>query len=176
VLSAAAELFHRRGFHAVTMDDIGSAVGIAGPSIYRHFRGKQAILYAIARRAADRLATDADDAVRASATEADALHRLVASYLRVLTSSPELSVGFSIDTASLDDAERAELIGVQRDYVTRWAMLLQAVHPTLTLREAKVTAHAALSVANDLARARRFAGRPHLTDDLRALMAAALDV
>ena len=176
VLSAAAELFDRHGFHAVTMDDIGSAVGIAGPSIYRHFPGKQAILYAIARRAADRLATDVDDAMRGNASEVAALHRLIASYVRVLTTAPELTVAFSIDTASLDDAERAELIRVQRDYVTRWAGLLQVVRPSLTLREAKVTTHAALAVANDLARARRFAGRPDLMGDLRALMAAALDI
>src|SRR5258707_130618 len=33
LLTAAAGLFHRDGFHAVTMEAIGTAAGIAGPSI-----------------------------------------------------------------------------------------------------------------------------------------------
>src|ERR1044071_6122185 len=44
ILAAAAELFARHGFHGVGIDDIGSAVGISGPALYRHFRSKDAML------------------------------------------------------------------------------------------------------------------------------------
>jgi AcrR family transcriptional regulator len=44
ILTAAAALFARRGFHGVSIDDIGSAVGMSGPGIYRHFPGKEAVL------------------------------------------------------------------------------------------------------------------------------------
>ena len=44
ILSAAAELFARYGFHGVGIDDIGAAVGISGPALYRHFRSKDAML------------------------------------------------------------------------------------------------------------------------------------
>src|ERR1700753_2853679 len=44
ILAAAAALFARRGFHGVTIDDIGSAVGMTGPGLYRHFPGKEAVL------------------------------------------------------------------------------------------------------------------------------------
>src|SRR3569833_1006145 len=43
ILSAAAELFAHHGFHGVGIDDIGAAVGISGPALYRHFRSKDAI-------------------------------------------------------------------------------------------------------------------------------------
>ena len=47
LLAAAARLFAARGFDAVRLEDIGAAVGISGPAIYRHFAGKAAVLTAI---------------------------------------------------------------------------------------------------------------------------------
>ncbi len=174
VLTAATELFHRHGFHAVSMDDIGAAAGIAGPSVYRHFAGKTAILCAIARRAADRLAAGAEQALRTSTGEREALHRLVVSYVDVLTGSPELAVSFLINTANLAEQESAELVRVQRDYVARWAGLLAATRPELQEREARITVRAALTIANDLVRTRRLAGRAQLPAELAVLMLAAL--
>jgi AcrR family transcriptional regulator len=47
IVAAAAELFAARGFAAVGIDDIGQRVGITGPAIYRHFKGKDALLEAV---------------------------------------------------------------------------------------------------------------------------------
>jgi AcrR family transcriptional regulator len=44
ILSASARLFRQRGFVAVGVDDIGAAVGVSGPAVYRHFRSKQDLL------------------------------------------------------------------------------------------------------------------------------------
>src|SRR4249919_3381428 len=40
----AARLFAARGFLGVGVDEIGKAVGISGPGLYRHFSGKDAML------------------------------------------------------------------------------------------------------------------------------------
>ena len=47
ILDQALELFATRGYDAVSMGDIGRAVGIKAPSLYNHFPGKQAIFEAI---------------------------------------------------------------------------------------------------------------------------------
>src|SRR3954470_12576144 len=44
ILKEAARLFAERGFHGVGVDEIGAAVGISGPALYRHFPGKDAML------------------------------------------------------------------------------------------------------------------------------------
>ncbi len=44
ILDAATDLFAERGYAEVSIDDIGAAVGIAGPSVYNHFASKQDIL------------------------------------------------------------------------------------------------------------------------------------
>lgn len=176
LLSGAAQLFHQRGYHAVSMEDIGAATGISGPSVYKHFPSKAALLCAIARRAADRLALDAERVLRTSADEAEALRGLAASYVRTLTGSFDLAVGLSVDRANIPEQDRADLVRVQRDYVANWVDLLLAARPVANAREAKITVHAALTIANDLTSTRRIASRPRLAGELIALMTAVLGV
>lgn len=176
LLSSAAGLFRRRGFHDVSMEEIGAAAGITGPSVYRHFPSKASLLQAIARRAADRLALASEQVLRGSSDEREALAGLVSSYVRVLTGSPELAVSFTIDGVNLAEQDRTELVRVQRDYVAQWVRLLCATNPDLNAREAKITVHAALTIANDLARTRRVTTRPNLPAELETLLKAVLQL
>lgn len=176
LLSAATELFRQRGFHDVSMEDIGAAAGIAGPSVYRHIPSKASLIHAIGRRGADRLALGTEEALRVSSDEREALRRLVSSYIQVLTGSGELVVSFSIDGVNLAEQDRAELLRIQRDYVGQWVSLLCAAQPELNPREAKITVHAALTIANDLARTRRVNARPNLAAELETLLRAVLSL
>ncbi|RSN11981.1 TetR family transcriptional regulator [Streptomyces sp. WAC 05977] len=175
ILAAATELFGQSGFRSVSMEEIGAAAGIAGPSVYRHFPSKAALMVAIGHRAADRLALAAERALR-TGDERDALRRLAASYVHTLLHTPELLVSFSGSPMELPERDKADLIRVQRDYVARWIALTSEVHPELSLREVKITVHAALTIANDLARTRRVNGRPNFEAELTALTHAVLKV
>ncbi|MGY6658455.1 TetR/AcrR family transcriptional regulator [Amycolatopsis sp. TRM77291] len=175
ILAAATELFGQRGFRSVSMEEIGAAAGIAGPSVYRHFPSKAALMVAIGHRAADRLALAAERALR-TGDERDALRRLAASYVHTLLHTPELLVSFSGSPMELPERDKADLIRVQRDYVARWIALTSEVHPELSLREVKITVHAALTIANDLARTRRVNGRPNFEAELTTLTHAVLKV
>ena len=44
ILSAAAAILADRGFHQTRLEDVGSAVGISGPALYRYFSGKEELL------------------------------------------------------------------------------------------------------------------------------------
>src|ERR1700712_1502436 len=44
ILAVAAQLFAKHGFHGVTIADLGAAVGVSGPALYRHFPSKEALL------------------------------------------------------------------------------------------------------------------------------------
>jgi len=47
IVRRAAELFEERGYYQTSMDDIAEAVGIAKPTLYHYFTGKDAILWRI---------------------------------------------------------------------------------------------------------------------------------
>jgi AcrR family transcriptional regulator len=44
LLENGAALFAAKGFHGVGVEELGDSVGLTGPSLYRHFRTKSALL------------------------------------------------------------------------------------------------------------------------------------
>lgn len=52
-LAAALELFGRRGYGGVSMNDIAQAVGVRAPSLYKHFESKDALWAAVVPIAQD---------------------------------------------------------------------------------------------------------------------------
>lgn len=171
----AGRLFGERGFHEVSMEDIGSAAGISGPSVYRHFPSKTAVFMAAAARVNDRLVRGRELVAATASTEREALEGLVRSYVPVMRESADLLlVGGEI--RALTDAERAELRRSQREYVSEWVRLLMAVRGELTAPEARVVVHMALTIANDLVRTGAVRRRPDLDAELPKLMLAALGI
>src|ERR1700674_5409393 len=47
LVAVAARLFATRGYRSVGVDDIGEALGLSGPAIYRHYPSKEALLVAV---------------------------------------------------------------------------------------------------------------------------------
>ncbi|HEV2780132.1 MAG TPA: TetR/AcrR family transcriptional regulator [Actinophytocola sp.] len=174
LLSAATRLFRERGYHAVSMEDIGAAAGIAGPSIYRHFASKADILVAAGYRMGDRLHVDADRALREAADPADALDRLVRSYVDTVLRTGNLMAVFASESISMAERDAKELLRIQRSYVAEWVKLLIETAPALDEREARVTVHAALTIVNDLTRTPRLAARPGIAEELVALASVVL--
>ena len=66
ILTAAAGKFARHGFRGVGIDDIGAAVGITGPALYRHFRNKDAMLAEMLTGISDKLLDGGRERVRAA--------------------------------------------------------------------------------------------------------------
>jgi AcrR family transcriptional regulator len=58
IATEAAALFDSRGYHATTMEDIATAVGIAKPTLYHYYRSKDQILYEIHEEFIDLLLTE----------------------------------------------------------------------------------------------------------------------
>ncbi|MFT3660815.1 MAG: TetR/AcrR family transcriptional regulator [Gordonia sp. (in: high G+C Gram-positive bacteria)] len=160
ILDAAARLFVERGYPGTGMDDIGAAVGITGPSVYKHFPSKDAILVAIGRRSALRLEAEAMAAALATPDPAARLDLLVDSYVQTITSTPDLRAALTCGYALAENPHATELLDGQRRYVARWIELLQAAQPQLDRKTATTTVHAALAVVNDAVRMPRSTPRP----------------
>jgi AcrR family transcriptional regulator len=169
LLSVATRLFQQRGFHAVSMEDIGAAAGMAGPSIYRHFDSKASLMLAAAYRMADALEVDVRRALAAATDPADALHRIVASYVDIVANSDGVVMQYGQELAAVSERHRTELRKRQRDYVAHWVRLLCTTQPDVPEAQARITVHAALTVINDLPRTRSVRTRPALAAELTEL-------
>ena len=172
LLTQATRLFRERGYHSVTMEEIGAAAGIAGPSVYRHFSGKSDLMRAACARMADRLVSGAARAIAGAGGPAEALDRLTASYAGILVAHRDLMAVYIAELSNLSEEHRGELRRLQRGYVAEWVRLITAASPGVSAAEARVVAHAALTIANDLARSGRMLARPGLEAEIAALMRA----
>ncbi|WP_124708905.1 TetR/AcrR family transcriptional regulator [Gordonia insulae] len=176
ILDAAAALFAVRGYAGVGVDDIGAAVGITGPSVYKHFSSKLAILLGIGQRSATRLEAGVMAAWATTADPAKLLALLVDSYVNVITSTPDLSVAFNNSFALAGQPTATDLVDVQRRYVARWTDLLLEADPDLTRERAAVDVHASLSIVNDAIRMRRGTRRPEFGAQMAYLMKGVLAI
>lgn len=158
ILAAAAGLFADRGYTTVGLEDIGAAVGIAGPSVYNHFDGKAQILTAIIFRGDEWLRMDMNRAFARATDPADALRRLLHSYTEFGLDNPHLVQVLVADTAHLPEPDRHRARLAQRSYIAEWVHLLELLHPTWDQTTARIRVQAAQIMINDITLT------PHLRD------------
>ena len=152
LLLQAVRMFAAHGYTQVSIEDIGKAVGISGPSVYNHWPTKADLLITTMRRGAAALAMDVATTYRLATDAADALRRLVRAYLTLSFTQPELIGLLITDIDHLPDAERHAARRAQHDFVSEWAHLLILDQPRLDATAARIRVHAVLSVVNDIAR------------------------
>lgn len=158
VLSTAIELCAERGFDAVTLDDIGAALGMAGPSIYTHFADKEAILLTALERGAHRLQSDFATVLRKGGAPTSALRGAVGTYVRFALDDPALVAVLVSEVGSLGPEPRRRVRRMQRAYVDEWVALLGGAAPDRSVGERRVLVHAALTLLNDAARSTGWRG------------------
>ncbi|WP_084653808.1 TetR/AcrR family transcriptional regulator [Nocardia altamirensis] len=151
IIVEATRLFAERGFAAVGVDEIGAAVGIAGPSVYHHFSGKADILRAAIARGDERLRTDLRRAIDEAADPRDGLVRLIASYSGFVFENPTLIQTLVAEAGHLPETDRRRAKAAHRSYIAEWVRLLGSLHPEWDPTRTRIRALAAQSMLNDLA-------------------------
>ncbi|HEY0888491.1 MAG TPA: TetR/AcrR family transcriptional regulator [Nocardioides sp.] len=148
VLDTAAELFAARGFHGVSVTDLGAACGISGPALYKHFPSKDAILAAMLESISEELLAEGRGRVTAAATPAAALRALVDWHVDFALRHRALIVVQDRDWSSLPEASRERVRTLQREYVDLWAAQLRLLDRWLTEDASRAMAHAAFGLIN----------------------------
>ena len=106
ILAEAMGLFHRNGYHATGMDDIGAAAGISGPGVYRHFKSKEEILATGLKRAVAEVLERSRAIVAGAGSPRQALEGLVASFVEGLLADRWLSAVLMRERHALSPSTR----------------------------------------------------------------------
>ena len=148
ILATAADLVAARGFHGVSVADLGAACGISGPALYKHFASKDAVLAEMLVTISERLLDVARTRV-AHADDADgALRGLVDWHVEFALRHRALIIVQDRDWESLPSDAREQVRTLQREYVDLWAEQLGHVHPGLHVDRGRAMAHAAFGLIN----------------------------
>jgi AcrR family transcriptional regulator len=114
--AAALELFATRGFRATTMHDIGAAVGIRGPSIYKHVPSKQVLLSTLMTTTMDRLLAAQTVALHSATEHAGQVRQMVHAHVHYhALHRYETFVG-NRELDNLDEPVRARLLQQRARY------------------------------------------------------------
>jgi AcrR family transcriptional regulator len=172
ILAAAAELFARHGFHGVGIDDIGAAVGISGPALYRHFRSKDAML-------GEMLTSISEDLLAAGEQRRDAsepgavLAELIRFQVDFALDNPALITVQERDLGNLTEPDRRRVRALQRRYVEVWVQAIRDTAPAVDEPTARAAAHAVFGLINSTPHSRHL-GRGGMATMLREMALGAL--
>jgi AcrR family transcriptional regulator len=149
ILEIAVGLFAARGYHGVSMDDIGSAAGVTGPALYHHFAGKEAMLVAALIPVSEGLLAGGRQRVADHGPDARAtLESLIDFHVEFALANPAVIALHLHELDRLPEEPRRQIRRLQRLYVEEWVSTLTALHPVLSAGEARVLAHAAFGLMN----------------------------
>lgn len=133
------------GYHAVSMEDIGAAVGITASAIYRHYGSKMALLTAMFDGVIDWLLADGQ---RLAAEHGDdprqALVLLVEGQIDFVVGQRDVASVYFREIANLPEADQRRLRRKQRLYLEEWVHLLLEMRPDLDDPAARTIVHCAI--------------------------------
>ena len=149
ILDIAVGLFATRGYHGVSMDDIGAAAGVTGPALYHHFAGKEAMLAAALTPVSEQLLEGGRGRIaQYGADPAAALAALVDFHVDFALANPAVIALHLHELDRLPEEPRRQIRKLQRLYVEEWVSVVAEVHHGLPRDEARVLAHAAFGLMN----------------------------
>ena len=148
LLGAAATLFARSGYNGVSIEDLGAAVGVSGPAVYRHFSGKPAVLAALLVEVSETLVAGGQAVVEGAPDAARALRALVRFHTDFALSHLNVIRVQDRDLDSLATADRHQVRALQRTYVELWVHVLGQVHPEVEATLLRIRAQATFGLLN----------------------------
>jgi AcrR family transcriptional regulator len=154
ILQVAARLFAQHGVHGVSIAELGAAVGVSGPALYRHFPGKEALLTEMLVGISEYLLDGATALAARTDDPRQVLTELVDFHVDFALRHPELITVQDRDLANLPEQARRQVRSLQRSYVQIWVDTLRRLVPGLPTETARVAAHGAFGLLNST---------PHIT-------------
>lgn len=147
ILAAAAALFRERGYDATGIDDIGAAVSITGPGVYRHFASKEEILETLLGEWGTRELEQVQRIVAEAASPAAALDALARLLGQVIVEHRDASVVAVYERRTLTPATRAAVDRLERLNIEEWVHVVSELRTDLSEAEVRTAVHAVLSMA-----------------------------
>jgi len=174
ILGIAAELFAERGFHGVSVHDIGAACGISGPALYKHFHGKDEILTQSLTAISERLLETGTARAAAATSPADALTELIGWHIEFALGHPALIVIQEREWTNLDVAGRKEVRALQLAYIDVWVDTLRALRPGLDKPDARAVVQATFGLLNSTPHSARIKDETQMRKLLAGMAKSAL--
>jgi AcrR family transcriptional regulator len=151
ILVAAVTLFHTRGYHQSSLEEIAGAVGVTPTAIYRHFRNKQEILDTAALWVLQELRASFDELQLADSPEQQ-VQQLLEHVIGVMLTFPAF-IGVMYDELNAVSPEiLAQCMQLRNEYIVPWMQAVTALRPDLDSNGVRFRVHMLLAMVCDSTR------------------------
>lgn len=176
IFSAAAELFRKQGYRGTRIEDIGAAVGMTGPAVYRHFSSKEALLTELLERFVERAQRDLQSALAGDASSPrETMERIVRASVTHAVEESDLVVMAGREIGHLPPDAQRRLGRRQRAIVDSWVDVIRTLRPDLGPEDARVVAVGVAAMVTAATRVgRQTAVEPRIERITKMAMAALL--
>jgi AcrR family transcriptional regulator len=147
LVRAASRLFAKRGFRAVSMEDLAAEAGVSGPAVYRHFTSKEALLADLLIDVSEQL-LERGRQHATSASPLEALASLVAFHTDFALRDRDLIRIQDHDLANLALEDARTVSRLQRSYLEVWVGVLRRIDPALSESVARTKIQAVFGLLN----------------------------
>ena len=169
-LRAAGHLFALRGYRAVTIDELGAAVGVSGPALYRHFASKEAMLSELLVSASERLLAGFSLITERGAPDLETIRDLIAFHVDFALAERDVIRMQERELANLPEESNHRVRLLQRLYIQGWSEIVSRLRPDTPAPELEVKMHALFGILNSTPYSARLDG---IADTRTVLVATA---
>jgi TetR/AcrR family transcriptional regulator, cholesterol catabolism regulator len=125
ILTAAAQIFSQKGYHASSMQDIAEAVSLQKASLYYHVSSKQQILVELLDRALDLLIERMEGVIALPLPPGEKLEQAIVSYVEALAEHRELASILLLEHRSLEPDLKKRHIPRRDRFESLWRGLIE---------------------------------------------------
>jgi AcrR family transcriptional regulator len=169
IITAATDLFSRKGYAGVSMGDVAEAVAIGPSALYRHFRGKQELLATVVADALEIL----DNAV--TATEDERPSDIVEALAVDMLARRGVVVLWQREARQLSPTDRARIQAAVDRIARQFAAVVRARRPGLSIAQNELLSWSGLAVATSVSYHDLVLPEPSFTTLLSELIITAID-
>jgi AcrR family transcriptional regulator len=116
ILMSAVSLFAKRGFRAVTIDDIASNLGYTKSVVYYYFSSKIEILSQIFARSHDVFIDSARATVALQLGPVETMTRLIREHAEHVMNRPDWNAIYWREESELDEKQRKQILARKHEY------------------------------------------------------------
>lgn len=125
IVKAAAKVFKEKGYHAATVKDIASEVGMLKGSLYYHIQSKEQLLTEVIICAVNVLNEGLAKVLASDLTAEEKLKKAILFHLQAYLGNEELPVYYN-EITKLPPGPREKLNAAIKEYEDMWMKILQA--------------------------------------------------
>lgn len=130
IVTAAGELYARRGFPGASVSDLAKACGASKSLIYHYFPSKDDILYEVMAAHLDALVDAADESMR-TGDAGERLRALTRSFMRLYAGAQSSHKVLLNELGNLPPTRRTEVVAKQRRIIAVVEELVREIRPDL---------------------------------------------